>query len=107
MAYLELPVTADLAYQSFSMQLDGAVYTIRLRYNSRAGHWAMDLAGADGGLLVAGIALRLGVDLLSQHQGATVPPGRLFIMNFVDPYQEPDRQSLGRDVALIYQEAGA
>jgi hypothetical protein len=105
MAYRQLPVTAGLAYQSFSVQLDGAVYTFLLRYNTRAGHWAMDLAGADGGLLVAGIALRLGVDLLSQHQGAAMPPGRLFIMNFVDPDQEPGRESLGRDVALIYQEA--
>ena len=105
MAYIELPIAHDTPHQSFSVQLDGSVYQVRLRYNSRAGHWAMDLADAGGNPLTVGIAVRLGVDLLAQYSSVSFPPGVLFALNWVDQYQEPDRDNLGRDVSLIYEEA--
>ena len=105
MAFIELPIAADTPHQSFSVQLDGALYTVRLRYNTRAGHWILDLFTFAGEQLVAGLALRLGVDLLSQYRSAEMPPGSLFVLNYVDPYAEPDRDNFGQDVMLIYQEA--
>ena len=76
MAYIELPISHDTPHQSFSVQLDGSVYQIRLRYNSRAGHWAMDLADAGGNPLTVGIAVRLGVDLLAQYSSVSLSSGR-------------------------------
>ena len=105
MAFIELPVASDIADQSFSVQLDGAVYQVRLRYNTRAGHWALDLADAVGTPLLSGMAIRLGVDLLAQFSDDRFPPGKLFAMNWVNAYAEPDRDNFGTDVALIYQEA--
>jgi hypothetical protein len=105
MAYIELPVAADIADQSFSVQLEGAVYQVRLRYNTRAGHWALSLADAVGSALLSGMAVRLGVDLLAQFVDDRFPPGKLFAINWVDANQEPDRDNLGSDVALIYREA--
>lgn len=105
MAFIELPITADLPHQSFSVKLDGAVYHFRLRYNSRAEHWALDLSDAGANALLCGIAVRLGVDLLAQYSDARFPAGRLFAMNWVSQYADPDRSNFGADVALIYQEA--
>ncbi len=105
MGYIELPVTADTLHQSFSVQLDGALYRIRLRYNMRAGCRALDLADATATPLLSGIAVRLGVDLLAQYSDDRFPPGKLFAMNWVDEYREPDRDNLGRDVFLVYEEA--
>jgi hypothetical protein len=105
MAYIELPVAEDTPYQSFSVKLEGSIYQVRLRYNSRAGHWALDLADAVGAPLVSGIAIRLGVDLLVQYSGDDFPPGKLFAMNWVDEFVEPDRDNFGTDVSLIYEES--
>lgn len=105
MAYIEVPITADLPHQSFSVKLDGAVYQLRLRYNSRAGHWALDLTDAAGTALLSGIAIRLGVDLLAQYSDARFPEGKLFAINWVAAYQEPGRSNLGADVVLVYEEA--
>jgi hypothetical protein len=105
MAYIELPIAEDTPHQSFSVQLEGTVYQVRLRYNTRAGHWALGLADAAGIVLLSGVAVRLGVDLLSQYKDDRFPPGKLFAMNWVDQYQEPGRDNLGTDVSLIYEES--
>jgi hypothetical protein len=105
MAYIELPILADTPDQSFSIALDGSVYHLRLRYNSRADYWMLFISTADGTPLLSGMAVRLGADLLDQYADAELPPGGLFAVNFVDAYAEPDRDNFGRDVSLIYQEA--
>lgn len=104
MAYIELPITADLPHQSFSVQLDGTVFRLRLRYNWRAGHWALDLADSSGAPLISGVAVRLGVDLLAQYADDRLPSGKLFAMNWVAPYQPPGRDNFGTDVVLIYEQ---
>ena len=106
MAFIDLPIAADTPDQSFSVSLDAAVYRLRLRYNTRAGAWALSLATADGTPLLSGLALRLGVDLLAQFVDDRLPPGRLFAINYVDAYAEADRDNFGRDAALVYEEAG-
>jgi hypothetical protein len=105
MAYIELPVAADTPHQSFSVTLNGTVFGFKLRYNSRAGHWALDLYDAGANPLLSGIAIRLGVDLLAQYAGDTLPAGSLFAINWVDAYSEPDRDNFGSDVSLVYEEA--
>ena len=105
MVYIELPVSHDVADQGFSVQLDGTVYQVRLRYNTRAGHWALDLSDSVGTPLLSGVAVRLGVDLLAQFDREDLPAGRLFAMNWVSEFQEPDRDNFGTDVSLIYEEA--
>jgi hypothetical protein len=105
MAAFELPVALDMPYQSFAVQLEGAVFQVRLRYNTRAGHWAVDLSDAAGTRLISGIAVRLGVDLLSAYSDDSFPPGKLFAINWVDQYLEPDRDNFGADVSLVYEES--
>jgi hypothetical protein len=105
MAFIELPIIADTPDQSFSVILDGSLYQVRLRYNGRAGCWALSLFNAAGAPLIAGMAVRLGVDLLAQFSDNAFPPGRLFIINWADEYAKPGRKNFGSDVSLIYEEA--
>lgn len=103
MAYIELPIdnTAD---QSFTTTLDGAVYRIHLRYNTRGGFWAIDILDASDTPLILGLAIRLGIDLLAQYT-EDIPPGQLFAINYADQYTEPNRDNFGTDVMLVYMEA--
>jgi len=104
MAHLSIPVAAT-AYQSFSVQLDGSVYRMRIRYNSRSGVWTLDLFDSAEQALLCGLALRTGIDLLDQYVDDRLPPGRLFIVNFVSEHGEPGRDDLGTDAVLVYEEA--
>lgn len=104
MAFIEIPVQA-VPYQRFSIQIDGAAYHLRVSHNTRAGTWSIDIYDAVQTPLVCGMAMRLGLDLLSQFSDDRFPPGRMFLQNLKEAYAEPDRENLGTDVVLIYQEA--
>jgi hypothetical protein len=104
MAHIALPIAAGVVDQSFSIKLDGAVYHFRLRYITRAAVWVLSIGAADAAPIASGLVVRLGVDLLAQFSDDRFPPGRLFALNFVDPYVEAGRDNFGRDVALIYAE---
>jgi len=105
MGYIALPIVADTPSQLFSIELDGTVYGFVFRYNTRSGTWMMDVRSTDDDVLVAGIAVRMGVNLLGQYSDERFPLGRLFTVNFVEAYVEADRNNFGRDVRVIYEEA--
>ncbi len=105
MAIVALPISADVPKQRFTIALDGAVYGFSFLYNTRAEAWMMTIRSADEQILAAGIAVRLGVDLLAPYSDARFPAGRLFVVNFSEQYTEADRDNFGRDVGIVYQEA--
>ena len=54
--------------QRFSVTLAGTAYNMRLTYDiAQDGCWILDIGDANGALLVAGIPLVTGVDLLAQY----------------------------------------
>lgn len=64
---VKIPVRPSQA-QRFRVTLDGAVYNMRLTYDgAQDGCWILDIGDADGNLLVAGIPLLTGVNLLAQY----------------------------------------
>jgi hypothetical protein len=105
MAYLELPIQPDVPHQSFSVELDGAVYGFEFRYNTRGECWLMGLRTSEDEQLLRGVAVRLGVDLLAQYTDDRFPAGRLFAMNVADEYVGPDRNNFGSDATIVYEEA--
>lgn len=54
----------------FSTTLDGAVYRLRMTYDTAqdVGCWILDIADSDSKGLVYGIAMVSGVDLLAQYR---------------------------------------
>lgn len=65
---VQLPVVPSQA-QRFKLDLGGTTYNFRLTYNAaQDGCWVMDIGDDNGAVLVAGIPLVSGVDLLAQHR---------------------------------------
>lgn len=63
---IEIPLTPRA--QRFSITLGENVYQMRVMYNEAGeGCWNLDIGTQAGALLVAGIPLITGVNLLSQH----------------------------------------
>ncbi len=66
MAVVEIPLSPEA--QKFAIALAGITYRMRLTYNTAAeGSWILDIGTADGALLIAGLPLVTGIDLLEQH----------------------------------------
>jgi hypothetical protein len=64
---LTIPFTSD-PWHTFSTVLDGVEYTFAQHYNERNGAWYFDLGLASTGkLLVAGIPILIGCDLLGPY----------------------------------------
>ena len=67
MGTIEIPLTPQP--QRFSTVLGGIGYNLRFTYDiAQSRCWIVDIADADGALLVAGIPLVSGVDLLAKYR---------------------------------------
>lgn len=65
--YTEIPLIPSQP-QRFTITLGGVSYNMRLTYDTaQAGCWMLDIGDADSNLLVAGIPLVTGVDLVAQY----------------------------------------
>ncbi|MER1496687.1 hypothetical protein KC928_16470 [Enterobacter cloacae] len=63
MAVTEIPLTSD--NQTFSITLAGTDYQIRILW--RGSFWVIDLMDSGGALIIGGIPLVTGADLLAQY----------------------------------------
>lgn len=106
MSYISLPVdNADYDYD-FNIELDQSVYNFRFIYNQRISRWLMDISDQFGNLIVAGIVLLNGVDLLAKYRELPVPPGTLYVWDTTNSGLDPDGTNFGGSVLLMYVEAG-
>jgi hypothetical protein len=106
MADLKIPTDpGDAAPYSMQVALDGAVYTLGLRWNARAGLWFLDVATADGVAVCCGEPVVNGYPLLSRHKDARLPPGVLRAVASIRPEEDAGVDDLGARVALVYTEA--
>jgi hypothetical protein len=108
MSVLELTVQPrpDVSHYDVSFDLDGGRFSFSFYTNAASGGWSFDLSADGGEVLVRGLALTLGTDLLHPYRYKDVPPGILWVR---------DRGLNGRDpgpldfvegrAALYYLEA--
>lgn len=87
--------------QRFTGALGGKDYRVTVQYRDG---WLLDIADADGGLLVAGIPLVTGVDLLGQYRHL-VFGGGLWLINASLSDDAPTYENLGIE-AKLYWKAG-
>lgn len=64
MSILDIPITNPP--QTFSVTLNGTVYSMTVKWNDQAQVWNFDLYDSSGNLLIGGIAMTAGDDLLTQ-----------------------------------------
>lgn len=65
MAVVEIPLVPQP--QKFAVDLAGTSYFMRLTWDEAGAFWALDLADNGGALLLAGVPLVTGSDLLAQY----------------------------------------
>lgn len=106
MAIKVIPINPDLLNYEFRVDLDGVVYTLAVRYNSREGRWFLDIKDASNVPITMSIKIVLNVELIRIYQQPELPPGSLFVLNSdSDSEVEPSLNDLGINTLLLYQEA--
>lgn len=101
MPTIEIPLRSDIFYYEFTKELQGVVYSFRLRYNLRIDSWILGFVDVVDSLRLAG-----GQDLLGQLHHLEVPPGRLEVVDLDGMYAEPNKTNIGDRVILQYTETG-
>jgi hypothetical protein len=95
----EIPIDPTLASQTFKTDLEGNTYNFRVYYNSRGGYYAMDLSNENDELLVGGITLVMGGDIINQHE---LNIGGMFVVESGDTAIDPVFGELGSTHFLVH-----
>ncbi|WP_069705192.1 phage baseplate plug family protein [Burkholderia seminalis] len=91
--FYEIPLTPDP--QTFTITLRGVIYQLTVQYRAAGGTgWILDVADASGNLLVSGIPLVTGTDLLGQF-GYLGFGGSLWVQGAASPDDVPTFDDLG------------
>jgi hypothetical protein len=80
--------------QRFTITLVGVVYTMTIRWNGACQAWILDLGDASNNLLIAGLPLVTGVDLLSPFAYLNIG-GQLIVQTTNDTPAVPTLANLG------------
>lgn len=100
MAVVEIPLTPSA--QAFTITLGEVPYRMRLIYNdAEEGGWTLDIGQPDGTILLAGLPLIPGVDLLAQHAHMEWP-GALVVTTDHDAGEAPTFDGLGTTSHLYF-----
>lgn len=105
MAILEIPVRSDIPSYQFRIELDGTIYTLRFKWNTRMEIWIMDIADEQDNDLLNGIPVYTDVDLKQRFRQETLPPGLFVAYDETGARRNADRDTFGNEVKLFYQEA--
>ena len=105
MPVIEIQVQPSKSVSRFetSITLEGSRYKFAFYTNTFDDAWYFDLTDDSETLLVAGIGLSSGVDLLFLYRYLPVPPGALFINDAAQIRRDPRVDSFAeKQVALYY-----
>jgi hypothetical protein len=107
MSIVTIPVDNTSGKSVQRIALEGAVYTLTIRWNSRMACWLLDVAAADGTTIISGLAIREGWPVTAPYVGryAGLPPGILQALDPTGAHQEPTFDTLGDTVPLYYAES--
>lgn len=106
MAIREIPLRNDIAAYTFSVDLDNRPFKFRMKFNDRTGLWSFDIFNDADVILLGGIPLFVKQLLIDKYQhNLRLPQGNLFAQNLVNPDDPPNRDNIGIDVILLYEDA--
>lgn len=99
MSSYEVPLSANP--QLFSISLGGAQYQINLQWNRFSQAWIIDISDSNKNLLVGGIPLVTGCDLLEQYAYLEIG-GSLFVQTDNNALEMPTFDNLGVNSHLYF-----
>jgi hypothetical protein len=98
---VEIPVSARP--QTFRVVLEGATYNVRLYWLKPAQCWVFDISDVSGNLLIGGVPLITGADLLAQFHQYIGPPGQMVVISdYLPPDAVPNFTDLGTTGHVYY-----
>ena len=102
MAVLELPsVNTEPSYR-YQIDLEGSLYFIDMKFNTRNNRWAFSIFDQDQEPIIVGIPVLIDLDLLGQYVDPRLPPGKFMAVNLANERVEADRDGLSNDIIMIY-----
>ena len=107
MATVEIPIDGNYASQQMNVRLEQVRYRIRVHYTFRPELWVLDLFDDEGNVILGGVSLVQGWQLLGQHKTLAQPPGELRLVDTLETGEKPGRWDFGRNrrVRLYYDES--
>lgn len=105
MALLQIPTRTDLDNYSEVVVLQNVTYTFNFAWNYRASYWGLTILDPNGNQIVAGVALRINVNILGIVSDPLKPPGQLAVVDTSGAGLDPGLNDLGGRVVLLYNEA--
>lgn len=101
-----VPTPAGRPNARVRVALSGSTYTILWLWNARDRAWTFSISDADGVPLLSGVRVVLNVDLLATAAPSTRrPPYPIFVVDPTNTGVEPDLESLGGRVKVVYAES--
>jgi hypothetical protein len=98
-AAFEIPLSPSP--QKLHIALSGTDYTIWLAWNTVSNLWVLDIGDTNETMLLSGIPLVTGADLLAQHKYIGIAGG-LAVATDGNPDEPPSFQTLGIHSHLYY-----
>lgn len=106
MAAFVLPVRNDIPVQRFRVELSDEPFIFTFRLNPRRNRWFMDITTAENELFIASRAIVLNDDILKPFRGVQgAPQGAIIVSDLSNEGIEPDDETFGDKVSVIYEEA--
>lgn len=99
-----LPIDFEDPHYSVDIELSGQLYRFKVDYIERSASWKMNISLPDGTALVNGLAIKTNADLLEKYSNENLPPGTLVCLDTSGKELDPDRDSLGKNHILFYEE---
>jgi len=105
----EIPLFSDPRWEA-QTDLSGRRYTFRVSYNARQDFWMVSISDTNGELLIAGLRLVPGIDMLEKYRASVpgLPPGELVLIDKEGRPQtaEVTRDNLSTRFSLVYSLVG-
>ena len=96
-----IPVFEYPSY-SESVVLENKPYRFSFVWNSRGEYWSLTISDKQGEVLLDGLKLVLGFELISEYADEDLPPGALLVLDTTDSLTGIGRDDLGVRATLIY-----
>ena len=105
MAIVVIPTRTDLVEYRQQVRLEGVLFTLLVRLNARDDSWYIDLLDANEVTIRSGIRLRVQTRALRLIATAGRPAGEIMPVDATGADTEPDSQTIGVAVPVLYADA--
>lgn len=94
-----IPISAGVPSQLLSISLNDVAYNIAFRWNSRGEFWSMDIRDENNVLILGGVSLKTGLDLLSPFN---LGIGEIYSVDVTNSGLEMTLDNAGIETQIVY-----